>query len=133
MKLHLRRTLLLGWAGAWLACSPIQTINYPVRELDGRTVNVEKYYSSVFDDDPGDRSFKQLKAGHVEEALATMKAQSAAHPTDSGARYDLAIIYEIKGDWVTAAAEIKEAVRINPKTKMYTDEERYIETHVPKK
>jgi hypothetical protein len=115
-----------------VACSPIQDVHFPVREPDGRAIEVDKYYSSVTNDDPGDRSFKQIQAGHVDDALATMKAQEAASPTDTGARYDLAIIYEMKGDFLNAYAEIKEANRLAPKTQMYIDEEKFIERHLPK-
>ena len=133
MRRLLLRASLWASAGALVACTPIQTVNYPVREPDGRTVTVEKYYSSVTDDDPGDRSFKQIKAGHVDDALAAMKAESAKSPNDSSTHYNLAIIYEIKNDWPNALVEIKEANRLRAKDKLYMDEERFIERHVPKK
>src|ERR1039458_6363377 len=73
MKRTLSRASLVSVVGVWAACSPIQTVSYPVREPDGRTVNVDKYFSSLSTDDPGDRSFKQIQAGRIDEALATMK------------------------------------------------------------
>lgn len=117
----------------WLACSPVQTVNYPVREPDGRTIAVDKYYSSLLEGDPGDVSFKQIQAGRYDDAMATMKAQVAASPTDASAHYDLAIIHEIKAEWPNALIEIKEANRLRAKDQMFIDEEKFIERHVPKK
>jgi hypothetical protein len=134
MTRQLVRVALFAPAAALLlACSPIQTVNYPVREPDGRTIAVDKYYSSLLDGDPGDRSFKQIQAGHVDDALATMKAQVASSPTDASAHYDLAIIHEIKADWPSALLEIKEANRLGVKDQTYIDEQKFIEQHVPKK
>lgn len=114
------------------ACSPIQTVSYPVREPDGRVTNVDKYFSSLTTDDPGDTAFKQIQAGHTDEALATMKAAEAATPTDASYHYDLAIIYEIKADWPAALTEIREARRLSPTNTMYGEEEAFIARHIKK-
>jgi hypothetical protein len=129
MKRTLSRASLVSVVGVWAACSPIQTVSYPVREPDGRTVNVDKYFSSLSTDDPGDRSFKQIQAGRIDEALATMKAAEASSPTDASFHYDLAIIYEIKADWPSALSEIRDAKRLSPTDKMYSDEEAFIARH----
>jgi hypothetical protein len=132
----MKRTLcglsLVAVVAVWAACSPIQTVSYPVREPDGRTTNVDKYFSSLTTDDPGDRAFKQIQAGRTDEALATMKGALASSPTDSSFHYDLAIIYEIKADWPSALAEIREAKRLVPTDKMYSDEETFIAQHQKK-
>jgi hypothetical protein len=128
-----RLALSIAVLAELVACSPVQTVKYPVREPDGSVITVDKYYSSVLKDDPGDRSFKQIQAGQVDEALATMKAEEAVHPTDSGARYDLALIHEIQSDWPNALAEIKEANRLNPQSQLYIDEKKFIERHISAK
>ena len=121
--------LLASAVALGAACSPIQTVSYPVREPDGRTANVDKYFSSLITDDPGDRAFKQIQAGNNDAALAIMKEASAGTPTDASYHYDLAIIYEIKNDWPTALAEIREAKRLAPTNKMYGEEESFIVKH----
>lgn len=129
MKRTLARASFVAAVGVVAACSPIQTVSYPVREPDGRTVNVDKYFSSLTTDDPGDRSFRQIQAGRIDEALATMKAAEASSPTDASFHYDLAIIYEIKADWPNSLNEIREAKRLAPTDKMYGDEETFIARH----
>ena len=124
--------LVLSAAALAAACSPVQTVGYPVREPDGRIIQVDKYYSSVLTDDPGDKSFRQIQAGHLDDALATMKAAEASSPNDPGYHYDLAIIYEIKADWPTALIEIRDAKRLEPAAQMYSDEETFIARHTKK-
>jgi Flp pilus assembly protein TadD len=111
------------------ACSPMQTVTYSVHEPDGRTVVVDKYFSSVTTDDPGDTAFKQIKAAHIDEAMATLRAAVASAPGDSSYHYDIAIIYEIKADWPAALNEIRECRRLRPKDTMYADEEAFILRH----
>jgi len=111
------------------ACSPIQTVTYSVHEPNGQTVSVDKYFSSVTTDDPGDTAFKQIKAAHIDEAMATLRAAVASSPGDSSYHYDIAIIYEIKADWSAALKEIRESRRLSPKDSMYAEEEKFIVQH----
>ncbi len=111
------------------ACSPVQTITYPVHEPDGRVVSVDKYFASVTTDNPGDTAFKQVKSAHIDEALATMRAALASSPGDASYHYDIAILYEIKADWPAAFAEIRECRRLSPKESMYAEEEAFIARH----
>ena len=127
-----RASLVASSVALLAACSPIQTVSYPVREPNGTTANVDKYFSSLTPDDPGDRAFKQIQAGHTDEALATLKAAEASEPTDSSYHYDLAIIYEIKADWPAALTEIRDAKRLAPTDKMYGDEEAFVVKHAGK-
>ena len=128
----MNQVCLASTAAIAFACSPIQTVTYSVHEPDGRTITVDKYFSSVTTDDPGDTAFKQIKAAHVEEALATLRAAVASSPGDSGYHYDLAITYEIKADWPAALTEIREARKLQPSARMYVDEEEFIARHAGK-
>jgi len=132
MNGHLFRAALVSAAAISAACSPIETVSYPVREPNGTTVNVDKYFSSLTTDDPGDRAFKQIQAGRTDDALATMKAAAAASPTDASFHYDLAIIYEIKASWPEALVEIREARKLSPTNTSYPDEEAFIARHAGK-
>jgi hypothetical protein len=132
MKRVLVTATLLVAPSSWVACSPVQTVTYPVHEPDGRTVMVDKYFSSVSNDDPGDTAFKQIKAAHIDEAMATIRAAVAASPGDASYHYDLAILHEIKGDWPAAVTEIRECRRLRPKDAMYADEESFIVAHAPR-
>ena len=126
---RLARSMLALLATTLAACSPIQTVSFPVREPDGRTTNVDKYFSSLVTDDPGDKAFKQIQAGRTDDAMATMKDAIAATPTDASYHYDLAIVFEIKGDWPSALGEVRAARKLAPTNRMYGDEETFIAQH----
>jgi hypothetical protein len=133
MKLDLFAACSLAFAGSALSsCSPMQTVTYSVHEADGRTVVVDKYFSSVTTDDPGDTAFKQIKAAHIDEAMATLRAAVASAPGDASYHYDIAIVDEIKADWPAALGEIRECRRLSPKDTMYVDEEAFIVRHTGK-
>ncbi len=123
------KTALLLAAFLVAACSPIQTVSYAVHEPDGRTTQVDKYFASLVTDDPGDKAFKQIQAGRVDEALTTIQEAIKITPTDASYRYDLAILWEIKGDWSAALAAIREARRLAASNASYGEEEAFIVQH----
>ncbi len=114
------------------ACSDIQSVKYPIRERDGSVVKVTKPYQSAFSGDPGDRSFKLIQEGKIDQALSVIRSASESAPSNAGWHYDTAIIFEIQGRWADALEEIKFALRIFPNDSRYREEQAFIVRHMPR-
>jgi hypothetical protein len=118
-------------------------VRFPVQEG-----NTKVYYEKLFDDLLGADNDQAIAYGAIEHhdittALFYCQRGVRAHPGEAYPQYDLAIIYEIKGDWEAARVAIQEAIRLDQAARAgakgqqkqvdadLVSELRFIENHTP--
>jgi hypothetical protein len=118
-------------AAALASCGwSFKSIVFDVHE-NGKTVTVEKPFGSV-DPSAADAAFEAVQRKDVDGAIRIMQAAAQKHPQSGWHRYNLAILYEVKGDWTAAHEAIEKACEIEPTVQRFKDELAFVERHMPK-
>ena len=71
---------------------------------------------------PFDDASRALRAGHNEEAERGFRALAQAHPELGGPHANLGVIYRRDNKLPESAAELEQAVRLNPKQPLYLNQ-----------
>ena len=98
--------------------------------LVGAISHLRAFARSFANDPAVEKAFKLLQANKVEEARDTLKDHIAAFPQQPYPHYDLAIVYEVKGDWKSAHDSIQEALKLAPDNRTFKEENAFIERHL---
>lgn len=132
------RNALLGatFAAMAMGCwTKTESIRFPVTEPDGKVVEVRKYWGfTVANDRARDEAFTLMQHGKIDEARDVLKASVAKDPKKPYNHYDLAIVYEVKGEWALALESINAALgasTTSASNDTFTEEKKFIERHLP--
>jgi tetratricopeptide (TPR) repeat protein len=91
----------------------LKHVRFPVQEGNSK-VYYEKFFNDGFGLDLDEAAaYQAIERNDVDTAVRYCESAVRAHPNDEYAQYDLAIVYEIKGNWDGAETAIREAIRID--------------------
>jgi len=102
--------VVLGTGG----CDPtLKYVRFPVHEG-----NAKVYYEKFFNDGFGldldaAAAYEAIERHDVDTAVRYCENAARKSPNDDWPQYNLAIVYEVKGNWDAAETAIREAIRID--------------------
>ncbi|MBI4952538.1 MAG: tetratricopeptide repeat protein [Myxococcales bacterium] len=90
----------------------LKYVRFPVQEGNSRI-----YYEKFFNDGMGidadqAAAYNAIERGQNDVAVQICEGAVGSHPNDVWAHYNLAILYEMKGNWDGAERHINEAIRL---------------------
>lgn len=107
-----------------------KSIVFDVQE-NGKKVSVEKPFGGV-DPSAADPAFEAVQRGDFDGAIRIMQKATRRYPRSGWHHYNLAILYEVKGDWTAAHESIDKAHKIEPGVQRFKDELAFVERHMPR-
>jgi Tfp pilus assembly protein PilF len=88
-------------------------VRFPVQEGSARVYYEKPFYDAFGIDVNTGLAYDAIERNDVDTALRYCEKAVRDDPNDQWAQWDLAIIYEIKGNWDGAEVAMKEAIRLD--------------------